>query len=37
VLRLIRERGLVLDAVSLGEMERAFAAGAQVTGEPAWC
>lgn len=35
VLRLIRERGLVLDAVSLGEMERAFAAGAQVTGEPA--
>lgn len=35
VLRLIRERGLVLDAVSLGEMERAFAAGAQVGGEPA--
>ena len=35
VLRLMRERGLVLDAVSLGEMERAFAAGAAVDGEPA--
>lgn len=35
VLRLIRERGLVLDAVSLGEMERAFAAGTSVGGEPA--
>lgn len=35
VLRLIRARGLVLDAVSLGEMERAFAAGAKVGGEPA--
>ena len=35
VLRLMRERGLVLDAVSLGEMERAFAAGATVDGEPA--
>ena len=35
VLRLIRERGLKLDAVSLGEMERAFAAGAEVGGEPA--
>ncbi|KTS97229.1 diaminopimelate decarboxylase [Pseudomonas parafulva] len=35
VLRLMREHGLVLDAVSLGEMERAFAAGASVAGEPA--
>lgn len=35
VLRLMRQHGLVLDAVSLGEMERAFAAGASVAGEPA--
>ncbi|SDQ69274.1 diaminopimelate decarboxylase [Pseudomonas sp. UC 17F4] len=35
ILRLMRERGLVLDAVSLGEMERAFAAGASVAGDPA--
>ena len=35
VLRLMRAHGLVLDAVSLGEMERAFAAGARVDGDPA--
>lgn len=35
VLRLMRGHGLVLDAVSLGEMERAFAAGASVQGDPA--
>lgn len=35
VLRLMRAHGLVLDAVSLGEMERAFAAGASVDGDPA--
>jgi diaminopimelate decarboxylase len=35
MLRLMRARGLVLDAVSLGEMERAFAAGASVDGDPA--
>ena len=35
VLRLMRGHGLVLDAVSLGEMERAFAAGASVDGDPA--
>ncbi|WP_339548317.1 diaminopimelate decarboxylase [Pseudomonas sp. RA_35y_Pfl2_P32] len=35
ILRLMRERGVVLDAVSWGEVERAFAAGASVDGDPA--
>lgn len=35
ILRLMREQGLVLDAVSLGEVERAFAVRAVVDGGPA--
>ncbi|MCP6696362.1 diaminopimelate decarboxylase [Pseudomonas donghuensis] len=35
ILRLMRARGLVLDAVSLGEIERALAAGASFDGHPA--
>lgn len=35
ILSLMREQGLVLDAVSLGEVERAFAVGAVVDGDPA--
>jgi diaminopimelate decarboxylase len=34
ILRLMRAQGLVLDAVSLGEVERALAAGASVDGHP---
>ncbi|CAM3743703.1 Diaminopimelate decarboxylase [Pseudomonas reidholzensis] len=35
ILRLMRERGLMLDAVSLGELERALAVGAPVDSQPA--